>query len=262
VRTPWGELSGAKVASAAALYNPGEDMMDRVENIERYLRAHLAAERAGNVQGEILSRRPFVTISRQSGTGAHSVADSMLTAFAQQDDSTVFGGWRVYDRSICDMVARDPKFTHALDALIDEEYRTKPTDMFHQLVRASIDQNAVMSRVFLVVSAIAGMGKAIIIGRGGAQVSRGMPHRVATRLVCMRTQRVAAVMERYGISERDAQADIKRRDASRERMIKDRFGVDIADPCEYDVTWNVGTTTHDEIGSTMVELLRSRAQPE
>jgi len=232
--------------------------MDRVENIERYLRTHLAMERAGDSSGVRPSSRGFITISRQSGTGAHALADSIVSAFDAQEDSVVFGGWRVYDRTICDLVVRDPKFSRSLDALLEEEYRSKTTHMFHQLVNASADQSAAMDRTFLVVRAIAGMGKAIIIRRGGSQVTRGMPRGMSMRLVASQAERVLAARDRFGMSERDAKGDIKRRDASRQRMIKDRFGVDIADPSEYDVTWNVGTTTHVEVACAVTELVRSR----
>jgi cytidylate kinase len=233
--------------------------MDRVENIERYLRAHLAVERAGGGPVDRRSHRAFVTISRQSGTGAHAVADSIVSTFAARDDSEIFGGWRVYDSSICDIVARDPRFSRSLDALLEEEYRAKSSDMFHQLVHASVDQSAVMDRVLLVVRAIAGMGKAIIIGRGGSQVTRDLPYGISMRLVAARSYRVAAAMERFGLTEREARADLKRRDSGRQRMIMDKFGADVADPGEYDVTWNTAEVTHDEIGHATAELVRSRA---
>jgi hypothetical protein len=233
--------------------------MDRVENIERYLRAHLAVERAGGRPVERLSHRAFVTISRQSGTGAHALADSIISTFAARDDSEIFRGWRVYDKSICDIVARDRTFSRSLDALLEEEFRSKSSDMFHQLVHASVDQSAVMDRVLLVVRAIAGMGKAIIIGRGGSQVTRDLPYGISMRLVAARSHRIAVAMERFGMTEREARAEIKRRDSGRQRMIMDKFGVDIADPGEYDVTWNIGEVTHDEIGHATAELVRSRA---
>lgn len=233
--------------------------MDRVGNIERYLRALLAAERAGRAHGDLPSSRSFVTISRQSGTGAHDLAESMLSTFADQEDRAIFTGWRIYDKSICDMVVRDPRFASSLDALLEEEYRSKPKDIFHQLVSASADQSAVMNRVFLVVRAIAGMGNAIIIGRGGSQVTRDMTHGVSMRLVSSQPDRVSATMTRFSLNERDAKAEAKRRDASRERMIRDRFGVDIADPSEYDVTWSVGAVTHTEISDAVAELVRTRA---
>jgi len=183
----------------------------------------------------------------------------MLVEFGRQDDAETFAGWRVYDRSICELVVRDKRFSSSLDALLDEEYRTRSHNLYHQLVTASADQSAVMNRVFLVVSAIAGMGKAIVIGRAGAQVTRGMPHGVSMRLVSSHDDRVSAAMDRFGMTEREASADIRRRDASRHRMVKERFGVDISDPAQYDLTWNVGTATHDEISAAVVELVRKRA---
>ena len=233
--------------------------MDRIENIERYLRAHIAAERRDGVSGDFPSGRSFVTISRQSGTGAHALAESILGTFTRQEDQAAFEGWRVYDRSICEIVARDPKFSRSLDALLEEEYHTRSTDVFHQLVSATADQSALLNRVFLVVRAIAGMGRTIIIGRAGAQVTRDMPHGLSMRLVADDSQRISDAMARFDMTEREARSDLRRRDASRQRMVRDRFGVDIGDPTEYHVTWNVGTATHGEIALAVTQLVRSRA---
>jgi cytidylate kinase len=233
-----------------------------IENIERYIRAHAATHATrDHAESPLTASRPFMTISRQAGSGAHDLADTIVDVFSRKDDADTFHGWQIYDRTICEIVAEDPMFAGSLDSLIEEEYRTKTNDFFHQMLVATADQNMVMERVFLVVRAVAGMGRAIIIGRGGAHVTAGMAHRVAIRLVAPQEQRVAKVMASRGLDEREARSDISKRDADRARMVKRHFNADIQDPLGYDATWNVASTTYEEIADAVADLVRHRVGP-
>ena len=159
-----------------------ERLMNRVENIDRYLKAYFATEQMrGNRPGEPVAE-PFVTISRQAGTGGLELANTMLDVFARRSDQALFAGWQVYDKALCQIVAQDQKYAASLDSLVEEEYRSKTNDFFHQMIRSTVDQKMVMDRVFLVVRTIAGMGKSIIVGRAGSHVTRDMPMGVAIRM--------------------------------------------------------------------------------
>jgi Cytidylate kinase-like family len=233
--------------------------MNRVENIERYLRAQLAAERT--TPSGLTSRhaKPFVTISRQAGTGGHALADVMIDVFSRQDDAATFGGWQVFDRTVCEIVAKDPRFARSMDSLIDEEYRSRANDIFHQWIRSTADQSLVMERVFLVVRSIAGMGKAIIVGRAGSHVTKGLPHGVSLRVIAPEEHRIRRTMETRGMSQKDARTFIKKRDADRSRLMKAHFGVDIEDALGYDLTVNLDTMDYEEVALTVTGLVGARA---
>ncbi len=233
--------------------------MRRIDDIDRYLRATLAAER---VQGAVPGppdRHPFVTISRQAGTGAHALADAMVEVFSARPDKDLFSGWQVYDRTLCELVARDPRFARSFDSLLEEEYRSTTNDFFHQMLRSTVDQKIVMDRTFLVVRAIAGMGKAIIVGRGGSYVTRDMPLGVSLRMVSPEDYRIQRAMQVHGLDEREARSGAKKRDADRARMIRKHFGADISDPASYDVTFNVASVDYHTIGAAVAALVVSRA---
>ena len=232
--------------------------MKRVEDIDRYLRAHFAAQQVSEPTSGAQRVHPFVTISRQTGTGGHALAEAMLDVFGQQRDTDLFGGWRVYDRTLCEIVVKDPRFARSLESLVEEEYRTKTNDFFHQMLRATVDQTMVMDRVFLVVRAIAGMGKAIIVGRGGGHVTADMPEGLSLRVIASEDVRVARAMDVHDLSEKAARAGARKRDADRARLVHAHFGVDIDDPVGYDVTWNVGSASYHEIAQATVALVRSR----
>ena len=93
--------------------------MGRVEDIERYLKVSLASQRERRADYSVARAYPFITISRQTGVGGHALADKMLEVFSEQEDVEVFGGWRIYDRALCDIVAEDPGFGGSLESLTE-----------------------------------------------------------------------------------------------------------------------------------------------
>jgi hypothetical protein len=234
-------------------------MTTRVENIERYLRARLAETQARDEKTAGPQVHPFVTISRQTGAGGYHLAEAMLDVFAQQEDVDLFGGWQVFDHRLCEIVADDPRFEKSMDSLLSEEYHSKTDDFFHQIFGAGIDQHILMERVFLVVRSLAQMGKAIIVGRAGSQVTKGLGPGLRLRLVAPEDERIIRVMEFYDLNERDARSEARRRDSDRARLLKKHFSADIDDPQGYDAVWNTGTVSFEEIAEAVVAILRHRA---
>jgi cytidylate kinase len=131
----------------------------------------------------------------------------------------------------------------------------------HTALRSSLDQDYVMARVFRVVRILATMGKAIIVGRGGANVTRDLPMGVRLRLVAPEADRIAGVMSYYALPEKEARSYAKKLDNGRARLIRTHFDADIDDPTNYDAIWNTGFASIDEIAETVVMLIRRRTGP-
>lgn len=228
--------------------------MTQLENMERYIRAQLA-RRSGAPKAGSVAPRPFITISRQAGAGGHALAEALAESFAQQEETDFFGGWQIFDRRLCEMVASDPTYSDSLDSLLAEEYRPKTDEFFHQILRSSVDQRAVMERVFRVVRAVASVGKSIIIGRAGAEVTRDMGPGVSIRLIAPDVIRVHGVMDHYGLDERAAREEAKRLDMARARLLKTHFRADIEDPLRYDAIFNTGLVPIDAIVDALTVML-------
>jgi cytidylate kinase len=232
--------------------------MSEVETPERSVRAEVAAIRASRADAIGAEQYPFVTISRQPGSGGQSLARTMLEVFARQDDVALFGGWHVFDRRLCEIVAEDPKLAGSLESLVTEAYRSRTEDFLRNLLTTTTDQSFVMEGVFRSVLTVAGMGKAIIVGRAGSQVTKGMDSGLSLRLVAPETVRVARLMERHGIDERAARDQARKRDAHRARLLRRHFRTDIDDPLGYDAVWNTAEVTTEEIAESVVAILRRR----
>jgi cytidylate kinase len=227
--------------------------------VERYIRAQTAEMKAAAAKHREHRVHPFVTISRQAGAGGTTLADVLLARFAEHEDQELFRDWQVFDRKLCEIVAKDPNYRHSIETLLTEEYPTRAHDFFRQVIGSTIDHGILMDRVFQVVRSLAAIGKAIIIGRGGSEVTKDMPQGLHIRLAAPEPRRVEHLMQLENLSERKAKSEMRKRDEHRARLLKVHFNVDIDDPVNYDATWNTGTCGIDEIADAVVVLLEHRA---
>ena len=232
--------------------------MSPVNPIERFLRGHTYGGRPGS-SCQLSRIRPFVTISRQAGAGGHTLAKTLLEKFEQQPDQDLFGGWEMFDQKLVTMVADDPDLRVSVESLLGEEYHRTADDFFRQILTASTHQDIVADRIFRLVRLLAEVGKAIIVGRAGSEVTRGLGPSASVRLVAPEDRRLARMMELHGHAEKKAQDAIDRHDSGRTRLLKKHFRVNIDDPLLYDATWNTGAVPFGTIADCIVTTLRDRA---
>lgn len=229
--------------------------MNRLDAIERYLSAY-TPDAGSPIPAGDERVRPFITISRQAGAGGHLLADSLVASFSRQEDDWLFGGWQVFDRQLCEIVAEDPAHSRSLSSLLAEDYHTKTDEFFRQLFGQSIDQDLLMHRVFRVVGAVATIGKSIIVGRAGSEVTRHLDTGISVRLVAPEEVRIRGVMDYYGLDERAARDRARKLDTSRARLLKNHFRVDIDDPTRYDLVWNTDRASIGMLSEVLIGALR------
>ena len=230
--------------------------MNHLVAMERYVSAHTADMESPGGAAE--RARPFITISRQAGAGGHHLADTLVALFGEQEDEWLFGGWQVFDRQLCEIVAGDPTHAASLSSLLAEEYRTKTDEFFRQLFGQSIDQDLLMHGVFRVVGSVASIGKSIIVGRAGSEVTRHLDTGISIRLVAPEETCIRGVMDYYELDERAARDRARKLDASRARLLKKHFAVDINDPTRYDLVWNTGRGSIEMLGEVLIAALRHK----
>ncbi len=202
--------------------------------------------------------RPFVTISRQTGAGGADLARVLVHEMGRRRDEALFQGWRVFDRELCELVASDPKLTVVFDALTREAFRGEFADFIARFITDSSPQTQVVHRMFQVMRAAAGAGKAVIVGRGGSCLTRRLPLGVHIRLVASKAYRLARLRRLHGLGLAEAERRLEERDAARALLVKRHFLRDIDDPLLYDAVWNVETVAPPSIAAAVIGLVKER----
>jgi hypothetical protein len=202
---------------------------------------------------------PFVTISRQTGAGGHTLGRVLLQEMEQEDDP-LFQGWQVFDRALCEKLLEDPTLHVSMQSLLTEEYRSEIEDVIFSLLGGETPRYTVVKKLFETIRTLATLGRVIIVGRAGMCVTRGLPDGVHLRLVASESRRVQRMMGLLQVGEKEAREAVYKQDRDRARLVRDYFSRDIHDPLLYDVTWNTETMSFEAIAASVIALIKQRAQ--
>lgn len=202
---------------------------------------------------------PFVTISRQTGAGGHTLARVLLQEMRKEDDP-LFQGWQMFDRELAEKLLEDPKLHVSMQSLLTEEYPSEIEDVIFSLLGDETPRYVVVKKLFEAIRTLATLGRVIIVGRAGMCVTKGMPDGIHLRLVASEATRVKRMMGLLQVGEKEARETVYKQDRDRARLVRDYFSRDIHDPLLYDATWNTDTVSFEAIAASVIALIKLRAQ--
>jgi cytidylate kinase len=104
----------------------------------------------------------------------------------------------------------------------------------------------------------ASSGRAIVIGRGGNYLLRGVPFVLRVRVVGRMEERVAMICEREGVDEESARWLIERTDRERAGYLLGVYGRDGTDPADYDVVFDSTAMPVDRIAAAITGTLSEK----
>jgi cytidylate kinase len=227
--------------------------MNPIELVKKYLREHLKLnpDQTGF---------PFVTISRESGAGGHTLAREIIRHMEQSTTEAWGHGWEVFDYRLCLLLAQDPELNVPLESLLREEYQSSFQQTLFDILTGHNDQHKLQKRIFEVIRILALIGRVVIVGRAGNLVTRDLRSGVHLRLVAPQALRVKQMMELMDTDAVTAQAEMEKQDHERAQMVRDYFNRDIANPHDYDCTWNVGGVPPAFVAATTARMIAEKAR--
>lgn len=201
---------------------------------------------------------PFVTISRQAGSGSKELAAEIIRAIAAEMKPEMAAGWEIFDQELCELMADDPKVGSSIHDLLTEEYHTELQELVYDMVRGTSRQYRTYKKVFAMVRTLGLLGKCVIIGRGGAHVCRDMPLGVHIRLVGSEEKRTTKLAGLMNLDPATARKKVRELEKGRARLIRDFFDRDINDPLNYSAVFNIDVLTPAEIATLVVAMIKQR----
>jgi cytidylate kinase len=172
--------------------------------------------------------RPVVTVSRQHGSGGGGVARRLAEDL----------GLDLFDKEILQQIAESAHLSERVVSSLDEKDKELLTDWLSAFASRSylspVEYRYHLSRV---VGALAHHGGAVILGRG-AHLVLGQGEALRVLVVAPLETRVRAVMEREGLTERDARRRIVTVEADRKAFLMKHFHADFADVTTFDLVVN------------------------
>jgi hypothetical protein len=198
---------------------------------------------------------PFVTISRQAGAGGRSLATGLAARLNARDPGDV--PWTVWDNELVERVAAEYHLPASKVAALEN---TRPSWLEEALGSLAIssppsDEMTVFHRVATTIRALAQIGRVIIVGRGAAFVTAGMPGGVHVRLVAPVDRRIAWTARSMAISPAVAADWVKEKDAARAAFYRRHFPSRPLIPESFTATFNTAAASPDQLEASVMALV-------
>ena len=198
-----------------------------------------------------------VTISRQSGCGAHLVGEKLvqyLEARAASDGPP----WRLLDRNLVEKVLQDHQLPERLARFMPEDRVQEISDIMEDCFGLHPPSELLIHRISETVLREAAAGNVIIVGRGANMITAKLPHMLHVRLVGSLERRLERLQRFEGLGRKEAQDRIRHEDAGRERYMKKYFDRSIDDPLLYHLVINTDSVSFDEATRMIGDLVLRR----
>lgn len=203
-------------------------------------------------RGELLSRQPFITLSRQAGSGGSSLA-GMLSATSPVDES-----WHVYERNVTTQMLQQNRLPTRLARYLPEDRIAEPNASIGEMMGLHPNLWDLVQKTNETVRELASAGHVILVGRGANFATAGLEQGFHVRLIAPVEHRARYLARRYGISDVEARAHNERCDAARRRYVRTTFDADVNDPTAYHLTINTGQVSLADAAKIIWAHVRSR----
>lgn len=223
------------------------------EQCRSFIDAHLKPTKAA-IKADQQRRFRSITISRETGSGAHAVAED-LAAYLRKCDKGAKRPWTVFDRNLVSKVLEDHHLPKRLAAFMPEDRITELQDAMDELFGLRPASWTLVQQTSETMLRLMDLGNVILIGRGGSVVGRHRDDVLHVRFVGSPDKRAAYLRERENISRKAALARIEREDKGRIRYVKKYFDTRIDDPLLYHLTVNTDDLPLPNVTKMIADLV-------
>lgn len=224
-----------------------------LSHAEAYLNVHLSRSGPGH-----LSRPagPFVTISRESGSGGSTLARVLAARLDQELPGET--PWTVFDGNLVETMLRSEHLSPRISRFVPEDKVSEIDASIGELLGLHPSIWSLIQRTNELMRELARTGYVILVGRGANCATERIPHGLHLRLVAPPLYRAQAMANDLGITPESAAERNARVDAARRKYVRAVFETDIGRPSSYDLVLNASSVPLELGAELAVTLLRSR----
>lgn len=180
---------------------------------------------------------PTVTISYQTGAGAHEIAER-LAKILQEEESERLVPWTVFDRKLVEKVLEEHQLPKTWAKFMPEDRRSFVQDTLDELVGLCPPSWVMVPKITETVLHLADAGHVILVGRGANFITARMRNVFHVRLIASLPKRIERLQKLNGLALKDASKLVKDEDRGRSRYTKEHFHKSVDDDLSYHLTLN------------------------
>jgi cytidylate kinase len=191
------------------------------------------------------SRITVVTVSSEPGSGGQVIARGIAGKM----------GYDLFQRDIIREIADRADIGASVIESLEKERLSGIEDFIATLVsRRYLWPEMYLEQLMKVISVIGKHGRAVIAGRG-ANFILPPNERLSIRVVAPMDLRVQNISRLLNISEDEARKRVIMMEAKRKAFIRKSFNADIADPINYDLTFNTEFIRYEAAVEGVLQIL-------
>lgn len=197
---------------------------------------------------------PFVTLSRQAGAGAETVAH-LLAEKLNTELPPDAQPWTVFDKNLIGKVLEDADLPQEIAKHVHEDKDTTVQALVGELLGLHPSIWTIFHHTSDTILKLARLGRCIIVGRGAEIITAKLTNGVHARLVAPETVRLAHLQTHFGLNDKAAAKYLHEHDEGRRRYLQTNFEKNIEDPLLYQTTLNTGLLTYEQTANLLASLI-------
>lgn len=209
--------------------------------VQKSFRGYLAAQ-AHRIHKKRRPRLPLVTISREAGAGAVTIARRLAKELERRRTDPDDPPWTVCNRSLVETVLKDHELPRELKRFMPEDARSHLMDAVEQQLGLHPANCTLVHHTIDTIARLADLGHVILVGRGSHLIAAHAKRSLHVRLVAPVEARIRHIEKFYKMNEREATDYLRSADQARKRYVKQHFHVSVEDHLHYDLVINTGRT--------------------
>ena len=196
---------------------------------------------------------PFVTISREAGTGVSAFASQLASRLDQELPGEK--PWAVFDRNLVETMLNARELSPRLASFLPEDRVSDFQASVGEFVGLHPSLWELIQRTNEMMCQLVRAGHVILVGRGANFATAEMAHGVHLRLVAPVEYRAHDKAQELGLSVEAAIAHNARVDAARRKYVRSVFDADVERPQAYDLVINVARVPSAQAVGLAVNLV-------
>ncbi len=191
---------------------------------------------------------PFITVSRESGTGGKLVAQKVARKL----------GFEFYDKRLVEIAAEKSKVRKDLLALHDERIRGAIDDIISDVFDSeNVTVQTYIKSISQVILSLCKKGKVVVLGRGGNFITP-FEDGLHVRVIAPYLVRVGKTAHFEHLSVLEARKRVKRIDKERKDFIMEYFHKNPSSANYYDLVINTEKVAPDQAAGIVVEAFKQK----
>ena len=220
-----------------------------LEMFRRYLQLQVAIkEKAPR------PREPSITISRESGAGASTVAQLVVDRLnAIKKPAANEAAWTVFDKNLAKQVLVEHKLPSRLEEFMVEDARLPIQSIVEELLGLHPTSWSLVQQTTKTILRLTSMGRVVVVGRGAEVITQLLPSVLHVRLVAPLSKRIDHAVEFYGMSTNEAALKVSDEDHARRRYVRRYFDADGDNPLLYHLVLNTAKLGFERTADIIVQ---------